>query len=42
LGVRNEKKSIVHQVHTPNFNIDEGALETGAGIMALLGAELMA
>ncbi len=42
LGVRNEKKSIVHQVHTPNFNIDEAALETGAGIMALLGAELMA
>lgn len=42
LGVRNEKKSIVHQVHTPNFNIDEAALETGAGIMTLLGAELMA
>jgi amidohydrolase len=42
LGVRNEKKNIVHQVHTPNFNIDEAALETGAGIMALLGAELMA
>jgi len=42
LGVRNEKKSIVHQVHTPNFNIDEAALETGAGIMTLLGAGLMA
>jgi hippurate hydrolase len=42
LGVRNEKKSIVHQVHTANFNIDEAALETGAGIMTLLGAGLMA
>ncbi|HVX26428.1 MAG TPA: M20 family metallopeptidase [Parafilimonas sp.] len=42
LGVRNEKKSIVHQVHTPNFNIDEAALETGAGMMTLLGAKLMA
>lgn len=41
LGVRNGKESIVHQVHTANFNIDEAALETGAGIMALLGAELM-
>ncbi len=41
LGVRNEKINIVDQVHTPNFNIDETALETGAGIMALLGAELI-
>lgn len=41
LGVRNEKKGIVHNVHTSNFNIDEAALETGAGIMAWLGVELM-
>ncbi len=41
LGVRNEAKGIVHNVHTSNFNIDEAALETGAGIMALLGVELL-
>ncbi len=38
LGVRNEKEGIVHNVHTPLFNIDENAIETGIGIMALLGA----
>jgi len=42
LGVRNEQKGIVHNVHTPNFNIDEAALETGAGIMAWLGIGLKA
>ena len=40
LGVRNEKKGIVHNVHTANFNIDETALQTGAGIMAWLGIGL--
>lgn len=39
LGVRNEAKGIIHNVHTPRFNIDEGAIETGMGMMALLGAE---
>ncbi|MDN4165731.1 M20 family metallopeptidase [Cytophagales bacterium LB-30] len=34
LGVRNEEKGIVSSVHTPTFNIDEGALEIGAGLMA--------
>ncbi len=38
LGVRNEEKGIVHNVHTPKFNIDERAIETGIGIMAWLGA----
>jgi hippurate hydrolase len=42
LGVRNEQKGIVHNVHTPNFNIDENALETGAGIMAWFGIGLKA
>jgi amidohydrolase len=42
LGVRNEEKGIVHNVHTPNFNVDETALETGAAIMAWLGMELKA
>jgi hippurate hydrolase len=38
LGVRNEAEGIVHNVHTPKFNIDESAIETGIGIMAWLGA----
>ncbi len=38
LGVRNEAKGIVHNVHTPKFNVDEAAIETGMGIMAYLGA----
>ncbi len=40
LGVRNEAQGIVHNVHTPFFNIDESAIPTGAGIMAWLGASL--
>jgi hypothetical protein len=27
----------VHNVHTPKFNIDERAIETGMGMMAWLG-----
>lgn len=38
LGVGNEADGIVHNVHTPRFNIDENSLEIGAGIMAWLGA----
>ncbi len=38
LGVRNESEGIIHNVHTPKFNIDERAIETGIGIMAWLGA----
>lgn len=34
LGTRNESKGIVSGVHTPTFNIDESALELGAGLMA--------
>lgn len=40
LGVRNEVKGIVHQVHTPKFDIDESAIEIGAGMMAYLGISL--
>ncbi|MEP7318722.1 MAG: M20 family metallopeptidase [Panacibacter sp.] len=40
LGVRNEAEGIVHNVHTPKFNIDEDAIETGMGIMAWLGAKM--
>lgn len=38
LGVRNETNGIVHNVHTPKFNIDEQAIEYGIGTMAWLGA----
>ncbi len=42
LGVRNESQGIVHNVHTPHFNIDEGAIENGVGMMAWLGMQLFA
>lgn len=34
LGIRNEEKGIISGVHTPTFDIDESALEVGAGLMA--------
>jgi amidohydrolase len=37
LGVRNTEQGIIHNVHTPKFNIDERAIETGMGMMAWLG-----
>lgn len=36
LGIRNESRGIVSGVHTPTFDIDEKALETGPGLMAYL------
>ncbi|QEC51340.1 amidohydrolase [Anseongella ginsenosidimutans] len=36
LGIRNESKGIISGVHTPTFDIDETALETGPGLMAFL------
>lgn len=39
LGVRNEAKDIVHNVHTPKFNIDEDAIAVGIQMMAWLGAK---
>lgn len=36
LGTRNEEKGIISNVHTPTFNVDESALEIGAGMMAWL------
>ncbi|MFA6259952.1 MAG: M20 family metallopeptidase [Bacteroidia bacterium] len=36
LGTRNESKGIVSSVHTATFDIDEVALEYGAGLMAWL------
>jgi amidohydrolase len=36
LGIRNEEKGIVSNLHTSTFNIDEEALKTGMGLMAFL------
>lgn len=39
LGVMNAEKGITSGVHTPTFNIDESAIETGMGMMAWLGSQ---
>ncbi len=39
LGTRNEARGIVSSVHTPTFDIDETALEIGAGLMAWLAVK---
>lgn len=36
LGIRNESRGIVHNLHTPLFDVDEASLEVGAGFMAWL------
>lgn len=41
LGVGNASRGIVHNVHTPKFDIDESAIETGMGMMAWLGASVV-
>ena len=38
LGTANKAKGITSGVHTPKFNIDESAIETGIGMMAILGS----
>jgi len=40
LGVMNTEKGITSGVHTPTFNIDESAIEIGAGMMAWLGSHI--
>jgi amidohydrolase len=40
LGVMNIEQGIVSGVHTPTFNIDEAAIETGMGMMAWLGTTI--
>ncbi len=42
LGIRNEEKGITSGLHTPTFDIDESALEIGAGLMAYLAAKQLA
>lgn len=39
LGTRNEQKGFVSPVHTPSFDIDETALETGMAMMAFLAMD---
>jgi amidohydrolase len=39
LGVRNEAKGITSSVHTPTFDIDPLALETGMGLMSWLAIQ---
>jgi amidohydrolase len=34
LGIRNEEKNIVSNLHTATFDVDESSLETGMGLMA--------
>jgi amidohydrolase len=41
LGTRNEAKGITSGVHTPTFNIDENALQIGAGLMAWLAVSAL-
>lgn len=41
LGVANRRKGIVHEIHTPRFNIDEDALKIGAGYFAYLASEYL-
>ena len=40
LGVRNETKDAIHNVHTPVFKVDEDAIAHGVGMMAWLGVSL--
>ena len=40
LGVRNESKGAIHNVHTPVFKVDEDAIAHGVGMMAWLGVSL--
>ena len=40
LGTANESQGITAGVHTPLFNIDEGAIEIGMGVMACIGSSI--
>jgi amidohydrolase len=41
LGVRNEGKGIVSNLHSSTFDVDESCLETGMGIMAYLAVRIL-
>ncbi len=42
LGTRNEERGITSSVHTPTFDIEEDALQIGAGLMAWLAVNELA
>ncbi len=42
LGVGNDEKGISSALHTPNFDIDESALEIGSGLMAYIALKRLA
>ncbi|MBC5992965.1 M20 metallopeptidase family protein [Pontibacter cellulosilyticus] len=39
LGTRNDERGITSGVHTPTFDIDEAAVETGIGLMAFVALQ---
>ncbi|MBL7138696.1 MAG: amidohydrolase [Bacteroidales bacterium] len=41
LGVQNEVRGITSFLHSPTFDVDEKALETGSGLMAWLAVNLL-
>ena len=41
LGTGNKAKGIISDLHTPTFDIDEQALETGSGLMAYLALKTL-
>ncbi|MCO6494517.1 MAG: amidohydrolase [Bacteroidetes bacterium] len=41
LGIRNTEKGIVNNVHNPQFDIDEQAIKTGAGLMAFIAMDVL-
>ena len=41
LGIRNESKGIISNLHTPTFDVDESCLETGMGLMAWLAVSAL-
>jgi amidohydrolase len=41
LGIRNESKGIVSNLHSATFDVDEASLETGPGLMAWLAYKLL-
>jgi len=41
LGIRNEAKGILSNLHTSTFDVDESCLETGAGLMAYIAQKML-
>ncbi len=41
LGIRNEKKGIISNLHSSTFDVDESCLKTGMGLMAFLAFQIL-